>query len=391
MWFHKNLAVPTILQYIIVGTFGFFLFSAFYWLAGRMFESRTLSESKQDKIPTQNQNSAETKLKTETPVFRQSDEYFVSFGNNIHKVLEGSPGNLIAYNGEVLLKVFLEKGRILVSAKLFTGIGAQPVEVEKNNFVVTPPYDRNFNETAFEVVNRDEIPIFQIIYTDSHNVSIYGGFGTYDRMVVWTSPQGLWYDPKVPIDPSDPQYKLKRIFKYPSRKYLGQEIDDQQASEQGKHGLILRPEIYQSAIGLTPERRITVTVFLGVSNIGDVASIADDWRLSVILPTGREVPVPLFPISDKLVLERADGKPRILSAHDAIYKKTIEAPILAGAKVQGFLVGIVPDTDIKQQEIFMRGTVIKVACRDVLRHEYTATYTFSGEKGSPNYIPGLDK
>jgi hypothetical protein len=105
---------------------------------------------------------------------------------------------------------------------LFAGPGAQPVEIV-NNEVKVPSWDTNYNESALEIVNEDLEPVLQIIYTRPRSVNITGVFSGYENRTFRVTPHGsVTLPPNAPVDP---RLQLKRLFKYPSRKYPGQEID----------------------------------------------------------------------------------------------------------------------------------------------------------------------
>ena len=64
--------------------------------------------------------------------------------------------------------------RLVVDAVIFSGYGFTPAKVIANELSMQEPsWDRNYDDTALEVVNARGIPMLQIIYTTRHNVLIY--------------------------------------------------------------------------------------------------------------------------------------------------------------------------------------------------------------------------
>jgi hypothetical protein len=133
------------------------------------------------------------------------------------QVKENSPTNLFLYDKDILVKAILRNGKVLITAHIFAGPRGQPAEIEENTFkLVDPSWDRNYDETAFEIVNENNNPVLQVIYKTQHDVAVYGIFKGSARDVFYVTPNGMFINSLSPI-------QLKRLFKYPSRKYLGQE------------------------------------------------------------------------------------------------------------------------------------------------------------------------
>jgi hypothetical protein len=159
--------------------------------------------------------------------FRESSDYFISYGSMNHRFTTDKVERLIGMDKEDVLSARVEKGKILVTAKLFAGLRSQPVEIVDNTIMLRRgTWDRNYDDTAFEVVDENLKPVLQIIYTTPHNVAVYGifGFGASGQIAAWLSPGGAIFKPTEL--PTDPRFQLKRIFKYPSRTHQGQEADN---------------------------------------------------------------------------------------------------------------------------------------------------------------------
>jgi len=162
--------------------------------------------------------------KTSPGNFQESKNYFVTIADNRASLIaKDELQNVLHIDKDDVLRARVRDGKILVTAKLFAGANSQPVEIVDNTIQLKQgTWDRNLDDTAFEVVNQDQEPVLQIIYTTPYNVTVYGVFG-YEtgQVIAWLSPGGILLKPKMPV--TDSRYKLKRIFKYPSRKYFGQE------------------------------------------------------------------------------------------------------------------------------------------------------------------------
>ena len=158
--------------------------------------------------------------------FTESNSYHISVGTNSTTLTRGISVNVLGgepslfsvgrTNGP-LVEAVLES-QVLVTARLRSA-GAQPVIVTKNEVeLINSSWDWNVNAHALEVVNENLEPMLQVVYTTPHNVSVYGRFVTLDGKLL-VSPTGIFGG-------DDEGNKLKRIFRYPSRKYRGQEIAD---------------------------------------------------------------------------------------------------------------------------------------------------------------------
>jgi hypothetical protein len=121
---------------------------------------------------------------------------------------------------------YIEDGRLYVDTSLYSGPSLPPVEIKDNNFIVRPTnWDRNFDDTALEIVDENLLPRLQLIYKNPHTVILNGIFvfhsdsGKTGVMII--DEERMTLNPSEPITPN-----LRRIFKYPSRHYLGQELEE---------------------------------------------------------------------------------------------------------------------------------------------------------------------
>ena len=108
---------------------------------------------------------------------------------------------------------------LLMHFTLWSGDGKPPIEITNNDFVVrTPGWDRNSSVNALEVVNSDNVPIFQMIRKNPSNITVNGIFPSPSGLLIIAGPNGL----SVYVDKVPPDFVLRPIFKYPSWKYPGQ-------------------------------------------------------------------------------------------------------------------------------------------------------------------------
>lgn len=154
-----------------------------------------------------------------------------TFRENPTKVFFIVGGNTFAYDAEALRKgskvpllggyspitVYLEGNRLYADFEMYAGVGHSPVEIKHNQFVVRlPQWDRNSNQSAFEVVNESLVPVFQLIYDGPNKIRINGIF-PMPTGIMLASESGTVFNP-LPGQMAT----FTRIFKYPSWKYPGQ-------------------------------------------------------------------------------------------------------------------------------------------------------------------------
>jgi hypothetical protein len=108
----------------------------------------------------------------------------------------------------------------------FTGwAGGVPVTVKDNEITVGNEgqeiAERNYSENAFEIVDKDYSPVFQMIRTSATSITINGVFPTGQissmtglPVLVWVTEHGYETGSRRPAD-----FNLKPLFKYPAWKY----------------------------------------------------------------------------------------------------------------------------------------------------------------------------
>jgi hypothetical protein len=159
------------------------------------------------------------------PTFKEVPRPFsVTVGNINYQIRETSskkdPAKVFYMSGD-LISAYLENNILYVDTTLYAGSNLSPVEIKHNQFTVKPPqWDRNFNNTALEIVDENLLPRLQFVYKNNRNVVITG---------IFMFPMGILVaeENRITINPTDPLTpRFRRIFKYPSRRFQGQELDE---------------------------------------------------------------------------------------------------------------------------------------------------------------------
>jgi hypothetical protein len=108
----------------------------------------------------------------------QETKFYVTFGTATLTVTDKYPAKYV--DG---VRAYVERGRVVLDAQLFSG-SVNPVEVKANQLSLkNSEWDRNYDDTALEVVNQNGVPVLQVIYTTPHNVVVHGVFQTPDFLI----------------------------------------------------------------------------------------------------------------------------------------------------------------------------------------------------------------
>lgn len=126
-------------------------------------------------------------------------------------------------------------------------------------------------------------------------------------------------------------------------------------------------------------RDTVIAIGIRVANTGRMPSVAMDWSMDVLLADGTLVEPRLTHFTDGLSLTMESGQTVDLGDDDFIYKKT--APLLVGATVGGWIVGLIP-----VQETLSNYSV-KVSCADVLGNRAEAELLSRNPGPSVQYHP----
>jgi hypothetical protein len=168
----------------------------------------------------------------QNPRFADNATYFsANFGGNTYTItptsrrmaLLGGVHSFFGFGGENdILSAYVKDGRFVVDAVLKGDTRLIANQFQSND----TSWDRNFDDSAFEVVDEKGTPMLQIVYTTPNNVTIFGVFQGKNG-VYFVGPRGvrtsfqLYSDKYLRLA----GYPLKKLFKYPSRKYQGQEAE----------------------------------------------------------------------------------------------------------------------------------------------------------------------
>jgi len=190
------------------------------------------------------------------------------------------------------ISAYVDHGDLFVDAQLYSTAGRPPLELVKNKLMAMPPqWDTNFDSSAIEVVDEQGKPRFQLIYHDPHTVFLRGIFQFENRVVVIEEK-----NQRFAVGSTLAEMETKRLFKYPSRLFQGQEMIASAGAEPA--GVPLAPP---ATIGNLRERARALA-----------HDIMDDlyrhgWHEQseyfVTPPTGGMIPQPQMPRAPKEYME----------------------------------------------------------------------------------------
>lgn len=196
-------------------------------------KARLLKEYRKDVIPTVKKVSSKKSQKSKPiPQNGQPQLKLPRFSEKVDKVtfslgehgissgyavtdLEKTPREPFYLNGFKPVKIYVRNGMPYADVKIYGGSGFPPIEIINNQLLNKPPsWDFNSNENALEVVNENYTPIYQFYYKSPSHIVVTGAFPYPGGLLL--ASKSVIFNPTVPID-----FKLDRIFKYPSWKYPG--------------------------------------------------------------------------------------------------------------------------------------------------------------------------
>lgn len=213
------------------------------------------------------------------PTFREtkSDSVSFSLGNGDTAVetmedLRNGPRTPFRLNGYAPV-VLRAKGSILFyDVTMWGGTGKSPIEVKDNQFTVrVPDWDWNSSPNAFEVVNENGVPIFQLIRKKPNHFVVNGIFPLPRGAVVVAGPKGTI----GPAGRVPPDFALKPIFKYPSWEYPGRYADSSAAASLFPVPAPSPPFLTLRFFRNGGEPRFSI------ANVGDAAGIRPKWTIAL--------------------------------------------------------------------------------------------------------------
>jgi len=159
---------------------------------------------------------------TKEPTFSEEDGPFtVVFSSGVlHFGKDQKEADLLSIEGKPVAKAFVENNKLYVDAILSDGLGGPPVELKHNRLTFrNQRWDRNYDDSALEIVTNDLVPIFQLVYRNPRTVVVRGIFIIQNKVIV-ADENRVMIDPPSPVNAA-----FKRIFKYPSRIHQGEELE----------------------------------------------------------------------------------------------------------------------------------------------------------------------
>ncbi len=119
-----------------------------------------------------------------------------------------------------LINFYINNHTLYADTVLYGGDNSPFVELKQNVLLSEPQgWDLNYDNSAIEIVDERQNPVFQLIYKSPYDIVI-NGFLYYPNGFIFVNEDGrMIMNPKTPVD-----YSLIRIFKYPSLQYQGQRI-----------------------------------------------------------------------------------------------------------------------------------------------------------------------
>lgn len=169
------------------------------------------------------------------PTFKETLGDFVAFvGGHQYSVSRLStkqkPTIIISFGNSPAITAYVEADKLYVDALLYYAPDKPPLHLVHNELKGRPPqWDRNFDDSAIEIVDDKLTPRFQMIYMDTRTVVVHGVFQFPDGAAVFGSERADYY-----TGSREKGINIPRIFEYPSRLYQGKELSDVQRSEPPK-------------------------------------------------------------------------------------------------------------------------------------------------------------
>ncbi|TVM01840.1 MAG: hypothetical protein CV087_10325 [Candidatus Brocadia sp. WS118] len=120
-------------------------------------------------------------------------------------------------------KPHIEKDKLFVDVEIFSKTGFPPIKIINNQLYNLPAdWDRNSNDVALEIVNENLQPMYQLVYEKPFKLSIKGVFPNPSGVIIADDIRGVSLVSYSMLQKFPTQFKLKRIFKYPSWRYPGE-------------------------------------------------------------------------------------------------------------------------------------------------------------------------
>lgn len=150
------------------------------------------------------------------PRFSEKVDWFtVVIGGNTSKwpITDDKTHAILHLNRDLVTSRVID-GELRIDAILKGPTG--DVELRDNELRNRPPnWDKNWDNSAIEIVNAKGVPVFQLEYLDGgHTARVNGHFSGGHALQAYATESGLAINPAHKV-------RLKPIFRYPSSKYFG--------------------------------------------------------------------------------------------------------------------------------------------------------------------------
>ncbi len=160
------------------------------------------------------------------PTFKEALGDFVALvGGTQYSVSQLStkqkPTRIIAFGDTPAITAYVEHDKLYVDTLLYYAPDKPPLQLVHNQLNGTPPqWDRNFDDSAVEIVDEKLTPRFQLVYKNTRTVVLRGVFQFRDGAAVFGDHANYF------IGSREKEVNIARIFKYPSRLHQGEELAD---------------------------------------------------------------------------------------------------------------------------------------------------------------------
>jgi hypothetical protein len=126
----------------------------------------------------------------------------------------------IDIGGHIPVRVFFDRnGDLKVDATIYDKDGSLAAIVKTNDFTILKArWDRNWDQTSFEIVDENRIPFFQIERPQPNNIRLRGIFRTDKGSALVSSNDVLALDPPTPVPAPI------ALFMYPSTTNLHKRV-----------------------------------------------------------------------------------------------------------------------------------------------------------------------
>ncbi len=203
----------------------------------------------------------------------------------------------------------------------------------------------------------------------------------------WAAWQHGWF--RAPMKIGSPlRFVVVSALLWAPFLYIGYRIwpEDRPITDVKASGLKLGIAATGTAIG---NQHALATVFATVRNSGP-PSIATNWTLELILPSGEKHYYPPFVITDPTTTLSSSLGSAVYKTDDLLYRKTSTTPIPTGGMVPGFLVfNIDPVTQAQADAV---GTVFHLSAVDINGNTIFAEHRVQGNFSDKFvYMPGTQE